>query len=30
MAYRVADIVTAHRRFRGIADMKRFSAPNDL
>ena len=24
------DALTANRRFRGIADMERFSAPNDL
>jgi len=24
------DALTANRRFRGIADMKRFSAPDDL
>jgi hypothetical protein len=28
--FATADILTARRRFRGIADMDRFSAPTDL
>jgi hypothetical protein len=30
LAHRDDDALMANRRFRGIADMKKFSAPDDL